>query len=152
MPAGSASGENLLFEVQMATFSPCPHMETETLPSSSSSSVIVLSSQGPRLMISRVHAKLFQSCPTLRCYGPWPARFLCPWDSPGKNPGVGCHFLLQGIFPTYVSNPHLPCILSGRFFTAESSRKPLMTSINLNYLLKIPLLNIHSQISGKSLD
>ena len=25
---------------------------------------------------------------------------LCPWDSPGKNTGVGCHFLFQGIFPT----------------------------------------------------
>ena len=25
---------------------------------------------------------------------------LCPWDSPGKNTRVGCHFLLQGIFPT----------------------------------------------------
>ena len=24
---------------------------------------------------------------------------LCPWDSPGKNIGVDCHFLLQGIFP-----------------------------------------------------
>ena len=24
-----------------------------------------------------------------------PTRFLCPWDSPGKNTGVGCHFLLQ---------------------------------------------------------
>ena len=24
-----------------------------------------------------------------------PARLLCPWDSPGKNPGMGCHFLLQ---------------------------------------------------------
>ena len=30
---------------------------------------------------------------------------LCPWDSPGKNTGVGCHFLLQGIFPTQGSNP-----------------------------------------------
>ena len=38
---------------------------------------------------------------------PWtvgPARFICPWDSPGKNTGVGCHFLLQGIFPTQGSN------------------------------------------------
>ena len=28
---------------------------------------------------------------------PWtvPARLLCPWDSPGKNTGVGCHFLLR---------------------------------------------------------
>ncbi|XP_055405702.1 sorting nexin-24 isoform X12 [Bubalus kerabau] len=24
-----------------------------------------------------------------------PSRLLCPWDSPGKNTGVGCHFLLQ---------------------------------------------------------
>ena len=24
-----------------------------------------------------------------------PTRFPCPWDSPGKNTGVGCHFLLQ---------------------------------------------------------
>ena len=28
-----------------------------------------------------------------------PVRFLCSWDSPGKNTGVGCHFLLQRIFP-----------------------------------------------------
>ena len=31
-------------------------------------------------------------------------QILCPWDSPGKNTGVGCHFLLQGIFPTQGSN------------------------------------------------
>ena len=31
-------------------------------------------------------------------------RLRCPWDSPGKNTGVGCHFLLQGIFPTQESN------------------------------------------------
>ena len=36
---------------------------------------------------------------------PW---FLCPWDFPGKNTGVGCHFLLQGIFPTSQGlNPRL---------------------------------------------
>ena len=28
-----------------------------------------------------------------------PSRLLCPWDAPGKNTGVGCHFLLQGILP-----------------------------------------------------
>ena len=27
-----------------------------------------------------------------------------PWDSPGKNTGVGCHFFLQGIFPSQGSN------------------------------------------------
>ena len=36
-----------------------------------------------------------------------PARLLCPWDVPGKNTGVDCHFLLQGIFPTRGSNPRL---------------------------------------------
>ena len=29
-----------------------------------------------------------------------PTRLLCPWNSPGRNAGVGCHALLQGIFPT----------------------------------------------------
>ena len=33
-----------------------------------------------------------------------PTRLLCPWNSPGKNTGVGCHFLLWGIFPTQESN------------------------------------------------
>ena len=40
-----------------------------------------------------------------------PTRPLCPWDSPGKNTGVGCHFLPQGIFPTQVS-----CTASRFFF------------------------------------
>ena len=40
-------------------------------------------------------------------HGLWPNRLLCPWDFPGKNTGVGCHFLLQGIFLTQGSNLHL---------------------------------------------
>ena len=42
-------------------------------------------------------AKSLQSCPTLcnpRDSSP-PTRLCCPWDSPSKNTGVGCHFLLQ---------------------------------------------------------
>ena len=31
-------------------------------------------------------------------------RLLCPWDSPGKDTVVGCHFLLNGIFLTQGSN------------------------------------------------
>ena len=34
-----------------------------------------------------------------------PTRPLCPWNFPGKNTGVGCHFLLQGIFQTQGLNP-----------------------------------------------
>ena len=37
-------------------------------------------------------------------------RLLCPWDSPGKNAGVGCHSLLQGIFLTQGSNPGSPAL------------------------------------------
>ena len=36
-----------------------------------------------------------------------PIRLLCPWDYPGKNTGVGCRFLLQGIFLTQGWNPCL---------------------------------------------
>ena len=51
---------------------------------------------------------------TLSCVrlfvAPWavahqePTRLICPWNFPGKHTGVGCHFLLQGIFPTQVLN------------------------------------------------
>ena len=34
-----------------------------------------------------------------------PTRLLCPWDFPGKNTGVSCHFLLQGVFLTQGLNP-----------------------------------------------
>ena len=37
--------------------------------------------------------------------GLYPTRLLCPWDFPGKNNGVGCHSLLQGIFLTQGLNP-----------------------------------------------
>ena len=40
-------------------------------------------------------AKSLKSCPTLRPHRRQPTRLLCPWDSPSKNTGVGCHFLLQ---------------------------------------------------------
>ena len=43
----------------------------------------------------------------LRPHGLWPARLPCPWDSPGKNTGVGSHALLQGTFPTQGWNPGL---------------------------------------------
>ena len=46
--------------------------------------------------------------PTLWRHGLLPTRLLCSWDSPGKSTGVGCHALLQGIFPTQRSSPDLP--------------------------------------------
>ena len=59
-----------------------------------------------------------------------PERLLCPWDSPGKSAGVGCHALLQGIFPTQVSKLHLLLspALSGRFFTTSATWEALLSS------------------------
>ena len=50
-----------------------------------------------KLYAAAAAAKSLQSCPTLcNPIDVWqPTRFPCPWDSPGKNTGVGCHFLLQ---------------------------------------------------------
>ena len=48
---------------------------------------------------------------SLRPRGLRPTRLLCPWNSPGKNAGVGCHSLLQGILPTQESNLSLLCLL-----------------------------------------
>ena len=66
-----------------------------------------------------------QLCLTL-LISPWTVacQALCPWDSLGKNTRVGCHFLLQGIFPSQGSNLHLriSCIV-GKFITIESLRK-----------------------------
>ena len=44
---------------------------------------------------------------SLQPHGLWPIRMVYPWSFPGKNAGVGCHFLLQTIFPTQGLNSHL---------------------------------------------
>ena len=61
-------------------------------------------------------------------------KLLCPWSSPGKNTGVGCHFLLQGIFQpraqTWVS-----CIV-GRFFIVWTTREAILVSTKKKRILK----------------
>ena len=69
-----------------------------------SNGVIVIYNTG---LIQCVYVLVAQLCLTLRPHGLWPTRLLYPWDSPGKNTGVRCHFLLQGIFLTQGSNPGL---------------------------------------------
>ena len=63
-------------------------------------------------VLSKSHCLVAKSCPTLcnpiDCS---PTRLLCLWDFLGKNTGVGCNFLLQGIFPT---QGYSPCLLLGR--------------------------------------
>ena len=55
----------------------------------------------------------------LQRYGLLPSRLLCPWDSPGKHTGMGCHALLQG---TQGLNPCLLCLLRWQagFFTTRA--------------------------------
>ena len=59
-----------------------------------------------------VCSKSLQLYVTLRPQELEPAKLLCPWDSSGSNTGVGCHALLQGIFPTQGSNLSLLCLLN----------------------------------------
>ena len=73
---------------------------------------------------------------SLQPYGLEPARLLCPWDSPGKNTGVGCHALLQGIFLTQGSNLLMSPALAGGFFTTSATWKASDSSLapNLKFL------------------
>ena len=41
---------------------------------------------------------------------PLPTRLLCPWNFPGKNTGVGRHFLLQGVLPRPGTEPGSPAL------------------------------------------
>ena len=61
------------------------------------------------------------------------ARLLHPWDFPGKNTGVGCHFLLQGIFQTQGLNPGLLPLLHWQAgsLSAEAPGKPIRTNTTL---------------------
>ena len=65
----------------------------------------------------------------------YPARLLCPWNSPGKNTGVGSHSLLQGNFLTQGSNP---CLLDCRriLYHLNHLFKRLVTSLlSLDFVL-----------------
>ena len=61
----------------------------------------------PKQSIGSMHAGVLSGVQILQPHRLYPARLLCPWNFPGKNTGMGCHFLLQGIFPTQGVNPCL---------------------------------------------
>ena len=64
------------------------------------------------------HVQLFVTQWTVAC------QILCPWDFPGKNAGVGCHFLLWVIFLTQGLNLHLLQMspaLADWFFTTSTT-------------------------------
>ena len=71
---------------------------------------------------------------SLRPHRLQPTRLPRPWDSPGKNTGVGCQALLQEIFPTQGSNPHLLCLLHWQLgslpLTPPEKPKPFLITHN----------------------
>ena len=62
----------------------------------------------------------------------WPSKLLCLWDFPGKHTGVGCHFLLQGIFPIQGWNP---CLLHWQADSVPLSHQgsPIIMFIKIKY-------------------
>ena len=72
-------------------------------------------------MCSLSHVRLFVTSWTVAHQAPL-------WNFPAKNTGVGCHFLLQGIFATQGSNPCLfsSPALAGRLFTTVPPGKPIL--------------------------
>ena len=63
---------------------------------------------------------------SLQPHGLQPAKLLCPWNFPGKNTGVGCHFPLRVIFPTQGQNLRLAsAALAGGFFSTVPPGKPI---------------------------
>ena len=65
---------------------------------------------------------------SLQPHGLWPTSLLCPWDSPGKNTGVGCPFILQGILLTQETETEslASLVLAGGLFTTVPTGNPLI--------------------------
>ena len=62
---------------------------------------------------------------SLQPLGPYPIMLLCPWNFPGKTTGVGCHFLLQGIFPIQELKLHLLHLVHCEFITTCATQEDL---------------------------
>ena len=100
---------------------------------------------------------------SLQLHGLQPARFLCPWDSPGKNTGVGTHFILQGIFPEPGIKPGCSA-LQADSLPSEPPGKPLPISTcpnpthstevisTVHFSLKLSSTTQHSSNSSNSSD
>ena len=72
-----------------------------------------------------MHAKSLQVCLTVRAYGLQPSRFLCPWDSRGKNIGMGGCAVLSGIVPARDQPESLSLpVMAGGFSTTSPTGKP----------------------------
>ena len=71
---------------------------------------------------------------------PWTVAYqlLCSWDFPGKNTGMGCHFLLQGIFPAQELNPGLPHCGQMLYHLSHQGSPMLNTNESFNNMPPLP--------------
>ena len=78
---------------------------------------------------SLTRARLFATPWTVAC-----TKLRRPWDFPGKSTGVGCHFLLQGIFLTQGLKPGLPHCRQTLYRLSHQGSP----NLDFNWALKIP--------------
>ena len=76
---------------------------------------------------------------SVRPHRRWPTRLLCPWDFPGKNTGVGCHFLLQCMKVKSESEVAQSCPTPATPWTATHQAPPSMGFSRQNYWSGVPL-------------
>ena len=127
--------EKLHGQRNLAGYSPQGHKEldtTEPVSTAQHSTVVYIN------ILCVLCVLVAQSCPTLKPRGLQPTGLLCPWDFPGKNTRVGCHFLLQGIFPTQVLNLGSPALQADSLLS-EPPGKSLIhwVQIFLKYIFNI---------------
>ena len=87
----------------------------------------------------------------LQPHGLQPTRLLCPWDFPGKNTGVGCHFLLHGIFPTQGSNPHLLGLLHCRQILYSLATREAHIRYKSQKLIQEPTVTLDELMNAASM-
>ena len=71
-----------------------------------------------------------------------------PWDFPGKNTGVGCHFLLQGIFPIQGLNPGLPHCRQMLYNLSHQGSPPhrSLVALNIGSILKSKHITLPTKV------
>ena len=75
-------------------------------------------------------------------HGLLPIRLLCPWNFPGKNTGVGCYFLFQGIFLTQGSNSCLLHLLHWQADFLPPGEPSILTLLIIYYIQVFPIKTI----------
>ena len=80
-------------------------------------------------------------------HGLQPTRVLCPWNSPGKNTGMGCPFSLRRIFLTQDSNPP-PCVSRWVLYHWATSETPTIKHRNNEFCTFFWCLSNLSQLTS----